>query len=215
MMPSAWPLSELDVPGAPLVKSCAYQPPARSEKPVTQLRRARCSASLGAGLRTLGKEAVLIQHGGRVEEQQHRDTQVEEGHQAPLAKASPTWASFGLQTPRAANNAAAEGSNRATWPRSTAGGKGRALSPCTGSPRGRSVCVCSSSSSLQCQQQAQTEWLSDVDSTESGDAMRAFKDEPKSCNRARPLSAAGRLARGCAALRRALHADDAAGKASA
>ena len=91
MTPSACPLSELDVPGAPLVKSCAYQPPDEAEKLVTKsarMQRNQCA-------RTLGKEAVLVQHSGRVEEQQRRDTQVKERHQAPLAKAHPTRGSLG------------------------------------------------------------------------------------------------------------------------
>jgi hypothetical protein len=37
--------------------------------------------------RTLSKEAVFVQHGGRVKEQQHRDAQVKERHHAAAAKA--------------------------------------------------------------------------------------------------------------------------------
>ena len=63
MMPSACPLSELDVPGAPLVKSCAYQPPDEAEKLVTKsarmretsaharLARKRCSFNTAAELK--------------------------------------------------------------------------------------------------------------------------------------------------------------------
>ena len=63
MMPSACPLSELDVPGVPLVKSCAYQPPAKKRKRNSRsvlgcktgaharLARKRCSFNTAAELK--------------------------------------------------------------------------------------------------------------------------------------------------------------------
>ena len=122
MMPSACPLSELDVPGAPLVKSCAYQPPDEAEKLVTKsarMQRNQCA-------RTLGKEAVLVQHSGRVEEQQRRDTQVKERHQAPLAKARPTRASLGPAGTTRESSAAI--TVRVAAQQRTAGGRGRRCS---------------------------------------------------------------------------------------